>query len=175
MQQREATDEWLMQRLAAGDESALERLMERWSKPLLAVISRRTDADAEDIYQETWLNVVRARAAYDASRSFRSWLFRIALNAGRDSYRRRQARPKTVGLEAAATRTANGGDEDAELARDALGALPQPDREIIELRYYQGFRESEVAEALGIPVGTVKSRTHAAVAKLKEKIKGIQT
>lgn len=168
MNPMDAGDEWLMARVARGHDRPLEVLMKRYHRPLLAFIGRQTDSEVEDIYQETWMRVARARGDFDPSRKFSSWLFSIAANLCRDSYRRRSARPVTVDMDTAPAQAAPEPSDEAGAIGRALAALPPQDREIISLRYYQGFREKEVAEILGIPVGTVKSRSHEAVKKLKK-------
>ncbi|HOO56498.1 MAG TPA: sigma-70 family RNA polymerase sigma factor [bacterium] len=161
------TDEWLMERVATGDDGALEELMRRYHSGLLAFIRRNTDSEPEDIYQETWINVVRARNSYRPGARFAPWMFRIALNLCRDAHRRRKSRPKTVELEAAANSPAPSSDSRASEIRDALAMLDAREREVLELRYYQGYSEAETASILGIPEGTVKSRAHNAVKKIK--------
>jgi RNA polymerase sigma-70 factor (ECF subfamily) len=168
MRQGGATDEQLLARVAAGDQAALEPLMQRWHDPLLSFIARSTDLDVEDIYQETWMRVVRSRTRFDTQAKFSTWLFQIALNLCRDAHRRQAARPQTTSLDAAAQLAAPHGADTALHVRGALAALPAPDRELIALRYYLGFSERETAAILDTPLGTVKSRTHTAVARFKE-------
>ena len=76
----EATDEHLMEHVAAGSESALEELMERYNRPLFVFIYRQTDLEADDIFQETWLRVVRNATRVERNRKFSTWLFQIAVN-----------------------------------------------------------------------------------------------
>ena len=168
------TDERLMQRVAAGDTTALEILMRRWHCSLHAFILHQGGAEPEDLYQETWIKVVRAAGTFEPTKSFRAWLFRIVLNVCRDAHRASEARPRTVGIEAAADIPAQREqpDTETERLRECMAGLPTQDREILSLRYYQGMTEMEVAGVMGIPVGTVKSRAHAAVAKLRETMKG---
>ena len=167
MAQREASDEWLMGQVALGRESALEQLMKRYHRVLLSFIHHQTDLEAEDLYQETWIRVVRNAEKYDMNRKFSTWLFKIAANLCRDAHRRRRARIETVALEAAARAHTPERDEAATELQAGINKLPEQDRELLALRYYQGFKETEVAEILDLPLGTVKSRTHQAVKRLK--------
>jgi len=168
MAQREATDEWLMGRVASGSERALEQLMAKYHLPLLSFIHRQTDLEAEDIYQETWMRVVKYKKVFDPARKFSTWLFQIAVNLCRDAHRRRAVRGEAVPLENAERVASPDQNEQKEVLRSGIACLETRDREILNLRYYRGFKEIEVAEILGIPLGTVKGRTHRAVGRLKE-------
>jgi RNA polymerase sigma-70 factor (ECF subfamily) len=164
-----ATDEELMVQLQAGRESALETLVERWRGPLFGFLQRRASAsDADDLFQETWLRVVRARRRFDPRRRFSTWLFQIANNLCRDRFRRSGAAAR--GRAALAEAPAAGSPDPSlriDLAR-RLSALPERLREVLVLRYYRDLGEGEIAEVLAIPPGTVKSRLHAALRALRE-------
>src|SRR3954463_9855281 len=96
-----ASDEDLMARVAAGDMAALAELCRRYERPLYRFLARHTgEVDAEDLYQDTWLHVVRGAAGFDRSRRFSTWLFQVALNLARDAPRRR--RPEERGDDALA-------------------------------------------------------------------------
>jgi RNA polymerase sigma-70 factor (ECF subfamily) len=161
-----ATDEALMTAVATGDARALETLCRRWERPLHQFLARYTGGrDVDDLYQETWLRVVRAARRFDPSRRFSTWLFQIALNLTRDWQRRPPPEPvdPTSVQELAAPDAAL----DAALdARRLLAALPEPQRAVVVLRYYHDMSEEQVAEILDCPRGTVKSRLHQAVARL---------
>jgi RNA polymerase sigma-70 factor (ECF subfamily) len=167
------TDEELMVQLQAGSERALETLVERWRAPLFGFLVRRSPpADADDLFQETWLRVVRARRRFDPRRRFSTWLFQIANNLCRDRFRRggTAARARAALAEARASgAVAPAADPSLriDLAR-RLATLPERLREVLVLRYYRDLGESEIAELLGIPAGTVKSRLHAALRALRE-------
>jgi RNA polymerase sigma-70 factor (ECF subfamily) len=168
------SDERLMTRLASGDEAALAPLLERWRRPLHAFLSRRVgDADADDLFQETWLRVVRHRDRFDPQRRFSTWLFQIANNLCRDRGRRREVRDRYR----RDRRAEAAGDPErvrpppldrALDVRRRVAALPDKLREVLVLRYYQDLPEKEIARIAGIPAGTVKSRLHAAVKALRE-------
>ncbi len=164
-----ASDEDLMARVATGDASALAELCRRYERPLYRFVARYTGgADADDLYQETWLHVVRAAARFDPTRRFSTWLFQIALNVARDEHRRRRPEPRdpaalaTIAGDTRATETAEAGVD----ARRLLAALPEAQRTVLILRYYHDMTDAEVAAIVGCPTGTVKSRLHHAMRTL---------
>ena len=167
-----------MLQVQAGSESALTTLVERWRAPLFGFLQRRRSAsDADDLFQETWLRVVRARRRFDPRLRFSTWLFQIANNLCRDRARRGaswlRAREALAATPPAAP-AAQGGSSDTDLRLDLarrLSALPDRLREVLVLRYYRDLGEQEIAGVLGIPPGTVKSRLHAAVRALREQEK----
>ena len=163
-----------MQAVATGDAGALRELTSRWQRPLYAFLHRAAAGrETDDLYQETWLRVVRAARSFDARLRFSTWLFQIALNLSRDLHRRalpEPTPPEALEQAAVAERTAAPGD-----ARDAaldvqrlLAALPEAQREVVVLRVLEDVPEDEVARILGCPRGTVKSRLHHGLARLAE-------
>src|SRR3989442_1159226 len=93
-----ATDEELIAAVASGDGRRLEELCRRWERPLYQLIARHTGGrDVEDLYQETWLRVVRAARRFDPGRRFSTWLFQIATNLCRDWHRRPAPGPPLPG------------------------------------------------------------------------------
>jgi RNA polymerase sigma-70 factor, ECF subfamily len=159
-----ASDEDLVGRVAQGDQPALGDLLGRWDRPLHAFVSRFTGGrEVEDLCQEAWLRVVRAAPRFDRSRRFSTWLFQIALNLCRDWGRRKVPEPP----DAAEQGDHPGARIDAGLdARRLLSLLPEAQRSAIILRHYHGLDEAEMAEILGCPRGTVKSRLHQGVQRL---------
>ncbi len=161
-----------MVQLQSGDETALAILMDRWKAPLFGFLNRRAGPDAaDDLFQETWIRVVRARARFDPHRKFSTWMFQIANNLCRDLARRRSVRFRALdeGRNQAEMR-GHAQPEPVGLKRDMqrrLDALPGRQREVLVLRYFHDLGEREIAEVLGIPRGTVKSRLHAAMASLR--------
>lgn len=161
-----ATDEELAAHVARGDEPALATLLQRYERPLSHFLHRYTGGrDVEDLYQDTWLRVIRHAERFDASRRFSTWLFQIAINVCRDWSRRRppegDADPADL---VAPNRT-----ESATARLDAerlLMSLPQPQREVLILRYFHDLSEDEIARIVDCPPGTVKSRLHSALARL---------
>jgi len=151
--------------VAAGDEGALAELLDRYEHALAHFIHRHTGGvDVDDLYQETWLRVVRAAPRFDRSRRFSTWMFQIAVNLCRDWHRRTRPQQIPEGFEPAAGRQPS---PDARVdASRLLARLPEAQREVVVLRYYHDFTEAQVAEILGCPKGTVKSRMHSAMAHL---------
>jgi RNA polymerase sigma-70 factor (ECF subfamily) len=165
------TDEVLAARLADGDEPALRELLRRYERPLASFLYRQTGGrDVEDLYQETWLRVVRHAERFDAERRFSTWLFQIAVNLCRDWQRRPPPEPRPATDEPAGSEL-----ERSDAALDAarlLARLPAAQREVVVLRYYHDLSEDEVATILDIPKGTVKSRLHQAIARLAAVVHG---
>ena len=92
-----ATDEALVVDLATGSEPALRELLQRYERPLSNFIYRHTDGrDVEDLFQETWLRVVRHASRFDRSKRFSTWLFQIAINLCRDWHRRAPEEPRSA-------------------------------------------------------------------------------
>jgi len=162
-------DETLMAAVALGDGTALAELCRRWEQPLFRLLARQTGGrDVDDLYQETWLRVVRAAGRFTRGRPFRPWLFQIAINCCRDWSRRRRVDPLAHAAEAA-SEPSDRGNAQLDAALDAerlLATLPEAQRDVVILRYYHDLPEGEVAEILGCPPGTVKSRLHHAIARL---------
>jgi len=175
------SDESLMERVQKGETQLLELLIKRYEKPLFAYAFRvmQQRPAAEDAFQETFLRIFRKRDSYRAGAAFRPWLYTICLNTCRDALRARGRRPeseldKTVlvvadaqpGPETLSAQTILG-----ERIKAAMEALPDKQREVFLLSYYQQLQYPEVAEILEIPVGTVKSRMFHASRFLAEKLK----
>jgi RNA polymerase sigma-70 factor (ECF subfamily) len=163
------SDEELIGAVAGGDEQALETLCGRYQRPLYGFIARHTGGrDVDDLYQETWLRVVRAAARFDRTRRFSTWLFQIAVNLCRDWHRRPplEAAEPSEGERRVGTHDPGARVEARLDAERLLACLPEPQRSVVILRYYQGFGEAETAEILGCPEGTVKSRLHNALARM---------
>ncbi len=172
-----ASDEELVAALAGGDERAFEELVVRYRQRLFAFVYRHTGGpDADDIVQETWMRILRAAGSFDSRKRFTTWLFQVALNLCRDFGRRRRVR----GPEAESG--CNGEEQDVEseassvMVEDAAAAridaerflarLPEEQREVLILRFHADLSEHEIADLLGCPPGTVKSRIHYALARL---------
>lgn len=158
----------------SSDEAALRALYDEHAGALFGYAVRLTGGDrgrAEDIVQETLLRAWRHRDALDDSRGpVRPWLFTVARNVAVDAHRARAARPPEVGdslLESVpATREVDAA-LDRLLVLEAMGALSVEHRAVLVETYYQGRTVSEAAEVLGIPAGTVKSRTFYALRALR--------
>ena len=157
-----------------AQDEALRALYEQHAAPLLAYAVRLTSGDrgrAEDIVQETLLRAWRHPQALDPERGpVRSWLFTVARNVAVDAHRARKSRPQEVGDTALAVVPAVDEIEqalDRWLIGDALATLSPEHRAVLVETYYRGHSVSEAAATLGIPAGTVKSRTFYALRALK--------
>jgi RNA polymerase sigma-70 factor (ECF subfamily) len=171
----DATDEVLVRRVAqSGDERALSELYDRYAGLVYGAGVRYLGdrALAEDLVQDVFTAVWRGAAGFDPSRaSFATWVYRITRNRATDLIRRRHARVRTVGGEA----HVEPGEEDPtdELSRSfdlasALSRLSPAHREVLTLAYFHGLSQSEISRRTGAPLGTVKSRTTAALRALRE-------
>ncbi len=183
--------EWML-RVRAGDDRAFTELCHRFFRPL-AHFFHRLGADAalaEDCAQEVFLKLYRARATYEPRAKFTTFLFSVARHHWIDVVRHRAAGPATVSMD-----RDDGGDEgegsirertsarspapDAEAAererteaiRAAVETLPAEQREVFALAQEGAMRYQDIAEVLCIPVGTVKSRMHAAFHHLRERLR----
>jgi len=156
-----------------ADEAALRALYDEHAGALLGYATRLTGGDrgrAEDIVQETLLRAWRHRQAIDDSKPIRPWLFTVAHHVAVDAHRARAARPHEVD-DAVLNTVPAAGEIDASLDRllmaDAMGALSAEHRAVLVETYYRGRSVNEAGEVLGIPAGTVKSRTFYALRALK--------
>ncbi len=186
------TDERLLQDYLEGDPAGFELLVRRHAQELHQFTLRFTgnSASAEDVVQETFLQVHSSAGTFDPARRFKPWLFTIAANKARD-YLRRRERKREVSFEASV-----GGVDEADrrfldlfsgddvppiedvvleerrrLVRSVVEAMPTRLCEMLILAYYHRFPYREIAEIVGIPLGTVKSRLHAAVACFAQRYK----
>jgi RNA polymerase sigma-70 factor (ECF subfamily) len=164
------SDEDLMAAVASGDETALTALIDRYAASMHAYLLRHSGSreDADDLLQETWVRVARSAKSFDTARRFRSWIYGIATNLARDLFRRRVTKERalrTLATNPPATAGADSADRGELRAR--IAELPESMRAVLLLRYYEGMSEAEMAEALEIPRGTVKSRLHAALRELR--------
>jgi len=179
---RGRSDEELCGAVARADGAALRALMERYRDRMYALLLRstRSRADADDLFQELWIRVVRASGEFDTTQRFSTWIYRIAVNLTRDAARRRRAAhfaeptldgevPDDADERPLPDALASGSQEAAALHR-AIATLPAGQREVLVLRYIEGLAEADVAAAAGIPAGTVKSRRHHAVKSLRAKL-----
>jgi len=179
----------LMLRVAAGEESAFETLVEAVLGRLIGFF-RRLGADratAEDCAQDTLLKVYRARTKYTARAKFTTYLFHIARNHWIDVYRHSKVGPHMVSADAMSqgedgrSREFEGPPNEpasnvaqAELVlalERAVGGLAQEQHEVFVLARVENLRYQEIGEILGIPVGTVKSRMHAAWRQIRASLK----
>ena len=170
------SDEALVLMAARSEESALAELYDRYGRAAYGLALRvlRDPALAEDAVQEAFLALWRSAARFVPERSKAStWILTLVHRRAVDVVRREQRR-RTDSLESTAEPSVDGVDEDAwlrlqrERVQAALRSLPDAQREALELAYYGGFSQSELAERLGQPLGTVKSRMFTGLARMRE-------
>jgi RNA polymerase sigma-70 factor, ECF subfamily len=165
-------DRQLVAEAAAGSPEAGEELFSRhWLAAWrLAFSVTGSAAAADDVAQDAFERAFRALASFNGRSSFRTWLSRIVLNQSVDLARRQR---RLQSLEAAAAASPEWTDEDAVRDRDlfdAVLALPLERRTAIVLRYWAGHTPPEIAEILGLPLGTVHSRLGRALAELRSRL-----
>ncbi len=170
------SDEALVLLAARSEESALAELYDRYGRVAYGLALRvvRDQALAEDAVQEAFLAVWRTAARFVPERGKAStWIFTLVHRRAVDIVRREQRR-RSESLDRAPEPAVEGVDEDAwlrlqrERVQAALRTLPDGQREALELAYYGGFSQSELAERLGQPLGTIKSRMFAGLARMRE-------
>jgi len=173
------TDGDLLQRIADGDSAAFETLYHRFARPLFGLALRmlRDRSRAEDAVQETFTAIWRSAGSYKPERGPGApWLYAVARNAIVDRARARGEAtfadpPEAVSPDA-------GPDDRAESAyvswrvHRAVQELPEHEREVLELAYWSGLSQSEVARFLDIPLGTVKTRTRSGLGHLADLLEG---
>jgi RNA polymerase sigma-70 factor (ECF subfamily) len=174
----EVSDEELAVQVQQGSQTALAMLFERHYARLLGYLYRLcggSGAVAEDLVQETFLRALRGIALYQYPRPFKAWLYAIATNLARNHYARADTRHTENPPETAEYADPAPLPEEAFLQQDtaqrvlaALQTLPAHQREVVILFYYQELAQAEIAEALHIPVGTVKSRLSIGMKRLRE-------
>ncbi|MCP4376150.1 MAG: RNA polymerase sigma factor [bacterium] len=181
------SDTMLLQRHLDGESEAFGALMRRHERELMAFLTRFMGSRvmAEDAFQEAFLQLHISAATFDNTKNLKPWLFTIAANKARDALRRK-SRKTAVSLDASI-----GGDDrdsysslipssvpppdknivnfEVRLAVEKIvGALPETFRVVLVLCYFHDFAYKEIAEMLDLPLGTVKSRLHAAVGRFAE-------
>lgn len=168
--------EWI-DRAQAGEASAFERLAEQHAARLwrcaLALCKDRHWAD--DLAQETLVEAWRSLPRFDSRCKLSTWLYGILrhrfLKGRRNQHATRPAVPGSLGQVACTPRTPSSSaeaSEDASRIRQAVASLPETHRLVVELRFFAGLTLDEIAASLGCPLGTVKSRLHHALEKLRQ-------
>lgn len=174
------TDGELLARVGRGDRRAFELLYRRYARAMLGLALRRLGdhGRAEEAVQETFVSIWRSACTYRPERGRpAAWLYAVARNAIADRGRARREPPAEPPDEPSGEA---GPDEQAEQAwlafrvHRALEALPAKERQLIELAYWGGLSQSEIAERVGIPLGTVKTRTRAALARLADALEELR-
>ena len=186
------TDAELLVRYAAGEEAAFREIVSRYKNGLYAFLRHFLNHHdlLEDVFQETFLQLFTSRDSFDASRPLRPWLFTIAANKAKDALRKRQrtaaipigtmAEPEEMSFgDVLNTLTSDSTmpyeklekDEIALRVRETIANMPENLREILILAYFNKFSYKQMAQILSIPMGTVKSRLHTAVARFAKEWK----
>jgi RNA polymerase sigma-70 factor (ECF subfamily) len=181
-------DRELVRRMSAGETQALAQFYERWSRPVHALVMQlvRDLDDADDVVEDTFYQAWRQASRYESSRgAVSTWIVTIARSRALDRLRsRRRLReepltPVTVldQLSVGASPDPAAGAEEAERRErvaEALKELPPEQREVLELAYFGGLSQTEIAERTGQPLGTVKTRTRLAGQKLRERLAALR-
>jgi len=174
------SDEELIEACRAGESSAFEVLVSRWEDKIRGAAWRvlGSEDEAREVAHEAFVKAYGALAGFKSEAKFSSWLYQIALNLCRDRLRRRRTRA-TVSLEEleeyGPVLVARGPGAQEQLIRDdlasavrrAIARLPAEQREVVILKEYQGLTFLEIAQALEVPVSTVKTRLYRGLGQLR--------
>jgi RNA polymerase sigma-70 factor (ECF subfamily) len=192
----QCSDEQLLASFQSGEREAFGALVRRYEGELYGYLRRYLNdaALAEDVFQNTFLQVFTKIRQYEKDRPVRPWLYTIATHQAIDALRR-AGRQAARSLDNEVDESADDelpqllrlleqrgpgpldqvqGEERRLLVRAGVERLPEFLRQVIILAYYQGLKYQEIADILGIPVGTVKSRMHTALCKLQEAWAGVE-
>jgi RNA polymerase sigma-70 factor, ECF subfamily len=173
-----AQEKILIERMQAGDHKAVDEIFERYKGPLFGFIVRiiHDNDAAEDVFQETFIKMVRYIGKFKGNSKFSTWLFQIALNQCRDTLRKGKNKTfvpvedyeESLSIEPAADpyRIMK-----SQRVRAIVDSLPDKMRETVVLRYFHDMSEHEIAEIVGCPEGTVKSRLFRAAGIIRKKWK----
>jgi RNA polymerase sigma-70 factor (ECF subfamily) len=177
------TDAALVRLVVDRRPEALSALYDRYAPALLAVTRRilGSPADAEEVLQEVFLHVWNHAGRYDAGRSSVStWLILIARSRGIDRLRARKVVERTHETSAQGNPVEHASPEGVENVflqerrermREEMGKLPDEQRQVLEMAFYEGLSQSEIAARSGLPLGTVKTRTLLAMKKLRNALR----
>lgn len=185
-EEKHAVDAQILQRIAAGDQSALGELYDRFSRPLFSVALRvlNDPAEAEDVLHDVFVTVWEKAGDFESSRGHAfSWALTLTRNRAIDRVRSRkrraeilaQAVPDDIGGDAASDAKLDSADtlwfkEKAAAVRTAVATLPEDQRLALELAYFGGLTQQQIAGKLSQPLGTVKARIRRALLKLRDVI-----
>ena len=180
-----STDEELVAQSIRGDAESFNQLILRWERPIYALAYRTIgrEEDARDVCQETFLRAFRALPAFRGQAKFSSWLYRIALNLCRDWMRRERRAPMVQApegvdlMDLAAAAEPSEPIEDlvarkdlAKLVERAMARLPEEQRTAIVLKEYHGLTFQEIADLVGCPLSTVKTRVYQGLTVLRREL-----
>ncbi|MCP4867894.1 MAG: RNA polymerase sigma factor [Proteobacteria bacterium] len=165
----EPTDEQLFAAYRGGDTKAFDEIFRRYGPPITQLMRRqiRSNEDASDLVQQTFLQLHRARNDFREGCELRPWLYTIAMNLRREYFRKKGRRKESVmDLDAKASTQPRvdpvdvGALETQDQVRQALARLPESQRAVIQLHWFDGLSMSEVADVVGASVSAVKVRAH---------------
>jgi len=187
------SDSYLVERALDGDIAGFEKLVTRYQNKIMGYVGRMVNGDreeAEDIAQETFIKAYRSLDSFRGQASFSTWLYKIATNLCIDRARTKKRRPQQAySLDEPMDKDEEGGggreiadsrfepskgverDELRTLVRETVGEMPEKQRQVLIMCDLQGMPYEEIAEALDIPLGTVKSRIFHARADLARRLK----
>ena len=168
----------LVARHLGGDARAFDELVRRYQRPIYRLAFRyvKSEADAKDVTQRTFVKALGALARWRADASFRTWLYRIAINAALNHLRDRRRDERRAGSGEPEPPPADPADLDRDRRRAALraavAALPPRQRMVLELRVYDDLTFREVAALCGVSENAAKVSFHHAVARLRQRLQG---
>jgi RNA polymerase sigma-70 factor (ECF subfamily) len=169
----------LVRELALGRPEAFERLVARYERPLMGFIGATVGdaAAAEDIFQETFVRVIRSIGDYRPQAGLATWIFTIARNLALDHLRRRKRRREVplnvIPMPRPGPEAALQAAERSDKLRDAMARLAPKKREVLALRFFANMGYEEMAGLLGAPEGTLKFRVHEALRELSASLKSV--
>ena len=190
------TDSELLDRYCEGDEGAFKEIVDRYKNGLYAFLRKFLNRHelVEDVFQETFLQLYSSRESFDRGRPLRPWLFTIAANKAKDALRKAQrsaavsigtlAQSDEMSFEEVLNILTRDDEapihtlqrqETAANVKQIIATLPEALREILILAYFNQFSYKQIAEMLSIPIGTVKSRLHTAVARFSKEWKSTRS
>ncbi len=169
-------DREVLERFREGDESAVKAVYERFRGPVYAIsMSVLHDHGlAADATQQTFVKAWQAATTYDADRELAPWIYAIARRTAIDIYRKHSRSVASDEVDSIAPPPALDTIWEVFEVRSALDRLPDEERQVIKLSHFDGLTHTEIAEHMGIPVGTVKSRSHRAHRRLLELLRHVE-
>lgn len=169
-------DPELLDRFRDGDESAVKAVYERFRGPVFAIsMSILHDHGlASDATQQTFIKAWQAATTYDPDRDLAPWIYAIARRTAIDIYRKTSRSIASDDVDSIAPPPALDTIWEVFEVRSALDRLPDEERQVIKLSHFVGLTHAEIAEHMGIPLGTVKSRSHRAHRRLLELLRHVE-
>ncbi len=171
-------DHEMIKRIRQGDKALFGQLAEKYYDDVFRYCYYHTGSEqaACDCAQETFYHLMRFLDSYAERKRFKAYLFRIALNVCRDYHRKSGNRDISYEENAEAAEMASGVSQEGQvetrlLIQGALDGLPEVQREVIILFFYQGYRQREIARITGAPLSTVKTRLRAGIKGLRERLR----